>query len=77
MSTDYRERAARERGELDGIVMAMLSAGLDQLVIDRKHALWSYEHLLKIERDANGNVVYKINRGAVYERGLVVKTAKR
>lgn len=70
IKTDHRERAARERGELGGIVMAMLSMGVDELVIDRKHSLWSYQHMVSTYRAEDGSCVYKIDRDRITRRAL-------
>lgn len=65
---DYKDRAHFERGKAHGIAMAMLSAGIDQLVVDEKHALWSYTHQMRVNLGADGKRAYSIFQNSVGPR---------
>lgn len=53
---DYDKKREFERGVEHGIALAMLSAGLDELRVDRrKHSLWSYTKRMRINVEEAGN----------------------
>jgi hypothetical protein len=59
-SMDSKERAKFDNGFKHGVAMAMLSAGLHELAVDEKHALWSYTHRMSVSIGADGARTYMI-----------------